>query len=46
MIREKLYNDMLHASGILAARGAYVRLYINDAPVGLFLLVDDPAADM
>ncbi|CAO3591337.1 unnamed protein product [Absidia cylindrospora] len=41
MIREKLYSDVLQASGVLAPRGAYARIYFNGRPVGLYLLVDD-----
>ncbi|GAA5796070.1 hypothetical protein HPULCUR_001439 [Helicostylum pulchrum] len=44
MVREKLYNDVLKSTGVIAARGGYVRLYINDKPIGLFLTVDDPAS--
>ncbi|ORY94137.1 coth protein-domain-containing protein [Syncephalastrum racemosum] len=44
MMREKIYNDLLKATGVQAARGVYVRLYFNDTPVGLYYLVDDPGA--
>ncbi|KAI8144535.1 coth protein-domain-containing protein [Fennellomyces sp. T-0311] len=44
MMREKLYNDLLEASGVIAARGVYARLYINNMPVGLYYLVDDSSS--
>ncbi|KAG2219553.1 hypothetical protein INT45_013212 [Circinella minor] len=44
MMREKLYNDLLESTGIVAARGVYARLYINDVPIGLYYLVDDSSS--
>ncbi|KAI7867493.1 coth protein-domain-containing protein [Spinellus fusiger] len=41
MMREKLYSDLLQSSGVAAARGSYVRVYMNDMPVGLYLITDD-----
>ncbi|KAL0075391.1 spore coat protein coth [Phycomyces blakesleeanus] len=45
MLREKVYDDLLQAVGVTAAKGTYVRFYINDTPVGLYLLADDSASD-
>ncbi|GJJ77720.1 spore coat protein H [Entomortierella parvispora] len=41
MIREKLYIDMLNSVGVPTQQGSYVRLYVNNIPYGLFLMVDD-----
>ncbi|KAG0346122.1 hypothetical protein BG004_002411 [Podila humilis] len=41
MMREKLYIDMLNSVGVPTQQGAWVRLFVNDAPYGLFLMVDD-----
>jgi spore coat protein CotH len=41
IVREKLYADMLESTGVVSSQGAYVRLFLNDQPVGIFLLVDD-----
>ncbi|KAG0042441.1 hypothetical protein BGZ83_000452 [Gryganskiella cystojenkinii] len=41
MMREKLYIDMLNSLGIPTQQGAYVRLFVNNEPRGLFLMVDD-----
>ncbi|KAF9163426.1 hypothetical protein DFQ26_002516 [Actinomortierella ambigua] len=41
MIRERLYIDMLNAVGVPTQQGAYVRLFINNEPYGLYLMVDD-----
>ncbi|KAF9976817.1 hypothetical protein BGZ73_007724 [Actinomortierella ambigua] len=41
MIRERLYIDMLNSVGVPTQQGAYVRLFINNKPIGLFLMVDD-----
>ncbi|KAG0357964.1 hypothetical protein BG005_002906 [Podila minutissima] len=43
MIREKLYIDMLNAMGVPSQQGAWVRLYVNSKPQGLYLMVDDIA---
>ncbi|KAG0050980.1 hypothetical protein BGZ83_004231 [Gryganskiella cystojenkinii] len=40
-IREKLYIDMLNSVGVPTQQGSYVRLFINNMPYGLFLMVDD-----
>ncbi|KAI7864989.1 coth protein-domain-containing protein [Spinellus fusiger] len=45
MVREKTYVDMLQSTGVVASRGAYVRLYINGKPIGLYLLMDDVASE-
>ncbi|KAG0230919.1 hypothetical protein BGW41_002369 [Actinomortierella wolfii] len=41
MLRERLYIDMLNAVGVPTQQGAYVRLFINNEPYGLYLMVDD-----
>ncbi|KAG0074694.1 hypothetical protein BGZ93_000393 [Podila epicladia] len=41
MMREKLYIDMLNSAGIPTQQGAWVRLFINNEPYGLYLMVDD-----
>ncbi|KAI9284301.1 coth protein-domain-containing protein [Umbelopsis sp. AD052] len=41
MIREKLYYDMLDALGLPSPSTSYVRLFINNDQIGLFLLVDE-----
>lgn len=41
MIREKLYYDMLDALGLPSPSASYVRLFINNDQIGLFLLVDE-----
>ncbi|KAF9403656.1 hypothetical protein BGX21_001029 [Mortierella sp. AD011] len=41
MIREKLYIDMLNSVGVPTQQGAYVRLFVNNEPYGLYLMVDD-----
>ncbi|KAF9283154.1 hypothetical protein BGZ68_005512 [Mortierella alpina] len=40
-MREKLFIDMLNVVGIPTQQGAWVRLYMNSQPVGLYLMVDD-----
>ncbi|KAF9936503.1 hypothetical protein BGZ67_002272 [Mortierella alpina] len=40
-MREKLYIDILNAVGVPTQQGAWVRLYMNSKPVGLYLMVDD-----
>ncbi|KAI8374262.1 coth protein-domain-containing protein [Radiomyces spectabilis] len=45
MMREKIYSDLLKSTGVLAARGAYVRVYMNDTPIGLYLLMDDAGSE-
>ncbi|KAF9194531.1 hypothetical protein BGZ51_009094 [Haplosporangium sp. Z 767] len=39
--REKLQIDMLNVVGIPTQQGAWVRLFMNSLPVGLYLMVDD-----
>ncbi|CEG65065.1 hypothetical protein RMATCC62417_01931 [Rhizopus microsporus] len=39
-MREKLYYDILAASQVPTARASYVRLFINQEPQGLYMLVD------
>ncbi|GJJ69706.1 spore coat protein H [Entomortierella parvispora] len=41
MMREKIYIDVLNAMGVPTQQGAWVRLYLNSKPVGLYLMVDD-----
>ncbi|KAF9364994.1 hypothetical protein BGX34_011753 [Mortierella sp. NVP85] len=41
MIREKLYIDMLNSVGVPTQQGAWVRLFINNEPYGVYLMVDD-----
>ncbi|KAF9919821.1 hypothetical protein FBU30_010486 [Linnemannia zychae] len=41
MMREKLYIDMFNSAGIPTQQGAWVRLFINNEPYGLYLMVDD-----
>lgn len=41
VIREKLYYDMLDALGLPTPSSSYVRLFINNDQIGLFLLVDE-----
>lgn len=40
-VREKLMLDMLAASGGATVGGSWARLFINNEPFGLFLMVDD-----
>ncbi|KAF9919884.1 hypothetical protein FBU30_010415 [Linnemannia zychae] len=40
-LREKMYIDTLNAVGVPTQQGSYVRLFINNEPYGLFLMVDD-----
>ncbi|KAF9903076.1 hypothetical protein EC991_004250 [Linnemannia zychae] len=41
MIREKLYIDVLNSVGVPTQQGAWVRLFVNNRPYGLYLMVDD-----
>ncbi|KAG0317554.1 hypothetical protein BGZ99_006215 [Dissophora globulifera] len=41
IMREKLYIDMLNSVGVPTQQGQYVRLFVNNAPFGLYLMVDD-----
>ncbi|KAG0003069.1 hypothetical protein BGZ65_002070 [Modicella reniformis] len=41
MMREKLYIDMLNSVGVPTQQGAWVRLFVNNEPFGLYLMVDD-----
>lgn len=41
MLREKTYIDLLNSAGIPTQQGQYVRLFINNQPFGLYLMVDD-----
>ncbi|KAF9303349.1 hypothetical protein BGZ74_003958 [Mortierella antarctica] len=41
MIREKLYIDMLNSIGVPAQQSAYVRLYYNNKPIGLYVAVEE-----
>ncbi|OBZ91798.1 hypothetical protein A0J61_00150 [Choanephora cucurbitarum] len=40
-VREKLMLDILGASGVATVQGNYVRLFINNEPFGLYLMIDD-----
>lgn len=37
MLREKLYTDVLNTIGVPAPQAAYVRLFFNQKPVGLYV---------
>ncbi|KAG0168316.1 hypothetical protein DFQ28_004996 [Apophysomyces sp. BC1034] len=39
-MREKLAYDMLYAAGMPATQASYVRLFINNRAIGLFVLVE------
>ncbi|KAG0027789.1 hypothetical protein BGZ81_005282 [Podila clonocystis] len=41
MIREKLYIDILNSIGVPAQQSAYVRLYYNNEPIGLYVAVEE-----
>ncbi|KAF9392314.1 hypothetical protein CPB97_002464 [Podila verticillata] len=41
MMREKVYIDMLNSVGVPTQQGAWVRLFVNNEPYGLYLMVDD-----
>ncbi|KAG0321013.1 hypothetical protein BGZ99_004161 [Dissophora globulifera] len=41
MIREKIYVDILNSLGVPAQQSAYVRLFINNKPIGLFVAVEE-----
>ncbi|KAI1321193.1 hypothetical protein EDD11_007759 [Mortierella claussenii] len=41
MIREKIYVDILNSLGVPAQQAAYVRLFMNGRPVGLFVAVEE-----
>ncbi|KAI9244477.1 coth protein-domain-containing protein [Phascolomyces articulosus] len=40
-IREKLTMDMLAAAGAATLSSSWVRVFVNDMPLGLFLMTDD-----
>ncbi|KAI9498910.1 spore coat protein coth [Zychaea mexicana] len=40
-IREKMYYDVLGAAGLPASRASYVRLFVNNEPLGLYVMVDN-----
>ncbi|CEP18949.1 hypothetical protein [Parasitella parasitica] len=40
-MREKLFYDILNASKLPGAKASYIRLFINEEPQGLYLLVDN-----
>ncbi|CDS05325.1 hypothetical protein LRAMOSA07854 [Lichtheimia ramosa] len=46
MVREKLMLDCLAAAGAATLSGSFVRLYINDQPFGLYLLMDDASTHL
>ncbi|KAI9484701.1 coth protein-domain-containing protein [Zychaea mexicana] len=39
--REKLVMDMLAAAGAATSMSSWVRVFVNDTPLGLFLMTDD-----
>ncbi|KAG0375373.1 hypothetical protein BGX24_009187 [Mortierella sp. AD032] len=41
MLREKTYIDLLNSAGVPTQQGQFVRLFVNNQPYGLFLMVDD-----
>ena len=41
MLREKTYIDLLNSAGIPTQQGQYVRLFVNNQPIGLYMMVDD-----
>lgn len=41
MMREKFHINMLNSAGISTQQGAWVRLFINNGPYGMYLMVDD-----
>ncbi|KAF9027363.1 hypothetical protein BGZ52_003750 [Haplosporangium bisporale] len=41
MIREKLYIDILNTLGVPAPQAAYVRLFFNQKPVGLYVAEEE-----
>ncbi|KAI8356602.1 coth protein-domain-containing protein [Choanephora cucurbitarum] len=41
MVREKLCMDSLAASGAATLNGHWVRLFVNNEPFGLYLMIDD-----
>ncbi|GJJ74735.1 spore coat protein H [Entomortierella parvispora] len=41
LMREKLYVDMLNSLGVPAQQAAYVRLFFNGKPIGLFVGMDE-----
>ncbi|KAG0209640.1 hypothetical protein BGX28_010156 [Mortierella sp. GBA30] len=41
MMREMLYIDILNALGVHTQQGAYVRLFINHEPIGLFVGLEE-----
>ncbi|KAF9111935.1 hypothetical protein BGX30_007417, partial [Mortierella sp. GBA39] len=41
MLREKTYIDLLNSAGVPTQQGQFVRLFVNNQPVGLYLMVDD-----
>ncbi|KAI9029709.1 coth protein-domain-containing protein [Phycomyces nitens] len=40
-IREKLYYDVLDSSSMPASKASYVRLFVNERPMGLYLFIDN-----
>ncbi|KAF9358587.1 hypothetical protein BGX26_001351 [Mortierella sp. AD094] len=41
MMREKIYVDILNSLGVPAQQAAYVRLFFNGEPVGLYVAVEE-----
>ncbi|KAG0338663.1 hypothetical protein BG004_007135 [Podila humilis] len=41
MMREKIYVDILNSIGVPAQQSAYVRLFYNNKPIGLFVAMEE-----
>ncbi|KAF9917421.1 hypothetical protein BX616_001045 [Lobosporangium transversale] len=41
IMREKIYIDMLNSVGVPTQQGQYVRLFVNNKPRGLYMMVED-----
>ncbi|KAF9107047.1 hypothetical protein BGX29_007553 [Mortierella sp. GBA35] len=41
MMREKLYVDILNSLGVPAQQAAYVRLFLNGKPIGLYVAMEE-----
>ncbi|KAG0077991.1 hypothetical protein BGZ90_006161 [Linnemannia elongata] len=41
MMREKLYVDILNSLGVPAQQAAYVRLFLNNQPIGLYVAMEE-----
>ncbi|KAI7850523.1 coth protein-domain-containing protein [Circinella umbellata] len=45
-IREKLVMDMLASAGAATLSSSWVRVFVNDRPLGLFLMTDDASTHL